>query len=379
MDASSKLTEQAPLTWARARLRLGISNVGTWVLVAVAVLFLQPAVPDGARGWGLIVLAQVALQAPFDVIGGWLLPRRFGRPAASPLVIGRGVLVQALFSFLLGAVVLQLAAFSVYAVAAAWLAVVIGMIAGQGLIARVVAPLPSAALTPAGAERLLEAGLEPGQVRVVDAVDRSFVGGWVGLPGAATLVVPAGWLTRLPGVVADVALRRRVAAISSGARFGGVVGAAIYTGIGLALVLGLVPGAWVTTPSGLLHVAAGSTLWSFVGVLTLPRLSSQAVLGLDGAVSKDVGAMRVVSAIWRLDEDQEAEPARGPVIEGVFHPVPSPTRRGEALTGAKPALHGPWRVARTALYLGWANGSWLGRAVHCNIGRPELWVLFPGD
>ncbi len=43
------------------------------------------------------------------------------------------------------------------------------------------------------------------------------------------------------------------------------------------------------------------------------------------------------------------------------------------------SIHGFWNVARTTLFLSWACGGFLARAVHCNIGRPELWVLFPTD
>jgi hypothetical protein len=31
------------------------------------------------------------------------------------------------------------------------------------------------------------------------------------------------------------------------------------------------------------------------------------------------------------------------------------------------------------LYLSWAGIGGLSRAVHCNVGRPPLWVLLPGD
>jgi hypothetical protein len=36
-------------------------------------------------------------------------------------------------------------------------------------------------------------------------------------------------------------------------------------------------------------------------------------------------------------------------------------------------------VARHALYLAWGALSPLARAVHCNVGRPALWVVWPGD
>jgi hypothetical protein len=39
----------------------------------------------------------------------------------------------------------------------------------------------------------------------------------------------------------------------------------------------------------------------------------------------------------------------------------------------------PWGVARLALFTSWAPLSPLSRAVHCNIGHPELWALLPVD
>ena len=49
------------------------------------------------------------------------------------------------------------------------------------------------------------------------------------------------------------------------------------------------------------------------------------------------------------------------------------------VAGAGPELPQPWNTARTALFLSWASLGLLSRAVHCNCGRPALWVLFPGD
>ena len=40
---------------------------------------------------------------------------------------------------------------------------------------------------------------------------------------------------------------------------------------------------------------------------------------------------------------------------------------------------GAWNLARTALYLSHVGLSQLPRVVHCNVGRPELWVYLPTD
>jgi hypothetical protein len=79
-----------------------------------------------------------------------------------------------------------------------------------------------------------------------------------------------------------------------------------------------------------------------------------------------------------LDRLQDDEPNRSRWVERVFHPIPSVKSRMGALrrTGSE---RGAWQGARMTLYLSWACFGFLSRAVHCNVGRPELWVLFPGD
>ena len=37
----------------------------------------------------------------------------------------------------------------------------------------------------------------------------------------------------------------------------------------------------------------------------------------------------------------------------------------------------PGNLARNNLYYSWAAFTLLGRAVHCNVGRPALWVFPP--
>ena len=70
---------------------------------------------------------------------------------------------------------------------------------------------------------------------------------------------------------------------------------------------------------------------------------------------------------------------RAPAVEAIFHPIPSPARRSEEIERGHNRGAGAWHAARMALYLSWACFGLLGRAVHCNCGRPELWVMLPAD
>ena len=81
------------MTYARSRLWLGISGVGFRVALSVVALcwdwpsrlFPAPANTLREEGFrlGKLAAAYIALSAPFDVMGGYWLPRRVGRPTRS--------------------------------------------------------------------------------------------------------------------------------------------------------------------------------------------------------------------------------------------------------------------------------------------------------
>lgn len=387
--ASDVSPAAGPLTWAAARLRLGQANVGFWVAVALVLVAVAPEPVTGgmfshALAWFVCVAVFAVLQAPFDVLGGYLLPVAHGR---RPEGVGRwgvawasGVLLHSSVWILFGwmALVVSRSAGDAAAVAAATVGA-LALVALQGDFARFLAQThpPGARLTAA----LDAAQIDPGRVRVVETLDTGFAGGWVGPRGMESLLVPARWL-EMSSPALHASLVRRGLALSSGSRALGVIGAIAYNTLGACVVLAFVPGAGFATVGGLLVSSAGFTLWAFVGILTLPTLSRLAVTDLDVRTAIVLGeAGSLSAAIETLDGDQEDEGERPPWTEAIFHPVPNRDERARALrrlpiVGTGPT---PWRVARMSLFAGWAHFSWLSRAVHCNIGRPELWAVYPGD
>jgi hypothetical protein len=173
---------------------------------------------------------------------------------------------------------------------------------------------------------------------------------------------------------------RREAVRSSGSRTLGIVVAALFDLVGLAVVL-FATSASASSVAGLAMVSLWMTLWSFLGLLVLPSLSRRAVLAADrAAASRGIDRAELTRVLRRLDAEQEDEPQRGRLVETVFHPVPSLEGRLAALGAVQgPELPQPWNAARAALFLSWASLGLLSRAVHCNCGRPALWVLLPGD
>lgn len=127
------------------------------------------------------------------------------------------------------------------------------------------------------------------------------------------------------------------------------------------------------------------SLWSFLGLLTLPTLSRRGVIEVDErARAEGCPSETIRSTTHLLDELQDGEhelqdgePDRPSVVETVFHLIPSVRSRLEV-----PRTHGVvgfWDAARTAIYLSLAGLGLLGRAVHCNCGRPSLWAFLPTD
>jgi len=395
MTSSALPTSGAPsgLTYARARLLLGISGVGTAVVMATVLLaFDVPArVLSNAGAQPLwqavtslipVLLIGVALFFPFDLIGGAILVRE--RAPISLFVVRwlRGVAVQ-LVVWVVTVAILMAAART-----GGTMLFITAFVALQLLLALLRAPLArviASFTTVAASDRLRQAAqrakIAPERIVVLASADEGFVGGWSGIT-ARRLILPARWL-ELPedALVATLARRRRIA--ESGAHLRGVIGAIAWNTVGVALTITLT-GALVGTAAGILTLAAGMTLWAFLGVLVLPTPSRAAVHALDVMAAQESGVPAMHDAITRLDRWQDDEPERSQRVETIFHPVPSRRSREAVMAARMDAPHGvQWfhahHLARHALWLGWATLSPISRAVHCNVGRTSLWAMLPGD
>ena len=380
------------LRYARARLYLGISGVGTAVVVATAMLIFdipsrilstsaqQPLVVAVTSVWLALLVSTVAFMF-FDVIGGAMLVRH--RVSVSAWYAGwiRGVAVQALvwlvtIAALLGAARLlgPIGAFGVFA------ALQLVLAATRGFMARIIAPMPDGIMPDVLRSAAQRAGIDLNQIDVVDTPDEGFVGGWTGIR-ARMLLVPLRW-AQLPEPALIAALTRRRIIADTGAHLRGVLGAIAFNCVGFAAAL-LLPNAALSTAAGVLTVACAMTLWAFIGVLVLPTLSRATVFAIDRVAARPVGAESMRDAVTLLDRWQDDEPWRPRVIETIFHPVPARFTRLENLnvpiSNAPVNILHAHQLARHALWLSWGSLTPISRAVHCNVGRPALWAMLPGD
>jgi len=368
------------ITYARARLWVGISGVGTFVVLAASLLALDaPQRLLGSRGGSIqadagALLAALGLAAlaalPFDLLGGYVLPRRFGRSRDGLARFTsrwlRGVLVLLALSTLSGTLLLTAGRAAERPGAIAAFVLLSGAaLLFQEPLARLIGGLRRADSSTDGVIELR--GSDPG-----------FSGGFTGT--SATLVLPSTWREHLAEEDVALLVERRREILRSGAWRRGLVLALGWNALGFTLA-SLLPGAGVTSVAELVTTALGFTLWTFAGLLILPTPSRLATQAADARIALGpVESARLVEAVRSLDQLNEDEPERSAGLESIFHPVPSVATRRRALQEPR-AVTGrtAWHLARTALYLSHVGLSLLPRVVHCNAGRPELWVYLPAD
>lgn len=379
---------------ARARLCLGMSSVGFWTLFCGLGLFfnweLWFAIDAPGNAWlsglltlGFFFLIHAVISAPMDFLGGYWIPRRFQR-AYLRQSAGNGNGFGSYLNRWLASVTKDLMALSVFAFI---------LLIGANLGGPWVMVLMASALLMTATLLQSRFARSWSQIRKTDsksshsdvvfmkATDPAFSGGITGFPGRETIILPELWKEKLGEDSLDLAIQRRKAAIRTGLRTQGWIVAALWNLIGLTL--GILFTSWDgTTAAGLIRVIFVSTLWQFFGLLVLPTMNRRAVRSLEremrrcGHADQKLSKLNSTTSAW-----QDGEIKRSPWIETIFHPLPSVESRDSANqspeSDSKPT--GAWHVVRTMLYLSIPVGGILHRAVHCNIGRPDLWILAPVD
>jgi hypothetical protein len=355
------------MTYARARLWLGITGVGS--LVAITTIALVTSLPklalSSTSSFGVNELLQLVAVTglfmlwliPMDFLGGYLLPsrfqkseQRFGSWLRSYAV---AALSQASLFILFGSLIILLS--QQCGMIGGAIAISLGIIACFVVRNRLL--LNRESKSSLSEEKLLDAitmiqswqTFVPRTV-IVEHKDIGFTGGIIGFGKYAQIVIPKAWLSFSREQLAT-AIARRAVAINTGSYTRGLVMAFAWN-VGGFVLCSLVPGAGLTTVAGLVTTICGFTLWSFLGLLTLPTLSRNASLRIDQELlQQGMPAELIAQTAFTLDQMQDGEPERSPWVETIFHPVPNVTSRNcdQPIRG-----FAAWNVARTTLFFSWA-------------------------
>jgi uncharacterized protein YbjT (DUF2867 family) len=383
-------SQASPPGYGRARLWLGMSGVGTMVVLATGGLVLGlPARLLPAAGCPLVaeitalagfVLAYAAVHVPFDLFGGYLLPRWYGRrhPPLGLFIarLARGVAVHSAMLFLTAlALLLAGRAGGSTGVIVAGAVLVWALLWGRIPLATAMARLD---LTPSLPSSDDQPAPLPLPTYMGESDDEGFTGGVVGVVRPQMHLLPMRWREALDPEAFAVAVRRRQMAVQTGEWWRGRLLAIGFTLLGIILAAVIVGDRRLATAEGIVSYSLVFTLWSFLGLLTLPTPSRRGVAEVDqNLLASGCRLETMARTIQLLDDLQDRERQRSSLVEVIFHPVPSvwSRLRGPRATGVK----GCWDGARSAVYLSVAGLGLLGRAVHCNCGRPSLWAFLPID
>lgn len=367
--------------YGRARLRLGIFGVGLWVVISAMFLLIDAAervrqqLPDDRlRDIVMIVLLlifYVLVQLPFDWFGGHRTPKQFGRrtQAAGPyaLTLLRGVTVHtallciSMLALYFGGVLAGIT--GAFIAGLLWL---ITLASTRGVLAQLVARL-----RPATSIR------DMADTELMGSDDEGFTGGITGLIRPRTNILAAHWRNHLSPQTFELAMARRQQVMRSNAWLQGRLGAFAFTALGLLAALLLSDPEQAGTGVGIVETILWFTLWSFAGLLILPTLSRSAVHHIDQhLITSGTDPESFSRFVAALDQLQDGEPVRPGLIEIIFHPIPSVSKRQNH---DRPIRFVFWDIARTTVYFSIAGGSLLTRSVHCNVGWPARWVWLPTD
>lgn len=388
-NMESELSCTSKSGYGRARLWLGISAVGTLVTAAATALALDlPAKASSffdpsLSGQLFMVIAFLAIYAalhmPFDILGGYVLPRRFGRVHPPFLKFARtllrGIAVHSTMLALTGACLLLAGrSFGAAGTIAAATGLSIVLLLARDPLSRLIARLKRSSVDAA----LLESPGSSIPVECVASDDEGFTGGLIGVSRPRRVLMPEHWLGVLGQRGFAIMLRRRQAAAQSGSWLRGRVLALAFTWSGALAAALLVGSDRLGTAAGVLQMSLIFTLWSFIGLLVLPTLSRAGVAEIDALLRRSALDGRLLDeTVRQLDKLQDAESERLSGVEMIFHPIPSVHNRIEGPKSNHP--RGFLDAARSAIYLSASSLGLLGRAVHCNCGRPALWVFLPSD
>jgi uncharacterized protein YbjT (DUF2867 family) len=382
--------------YGRGRLWLGMSGVGTMVVLATLGLALGlPArllpVAGGTlggemEGLACFVLAYAAVHLPFDLIGGYLLPKWYQRrhPPLGLFLgrLARGVGVHSAL-MVVTAVVLLLAgrAGGSLGVITAGGGLVLALLWGRIALAAAMARLELTPSLPHSMDEPLvdnEATPTTLPISMGESDDEGFTGAVVGVVRPRLHLLPMRWHEALDPEAFTVAVRRRQMAVQTGEWWRGRMLSIGFTLLGVTLTAVVIGDHRLATAEGIVSYSLLFTLWSFLGLLTLPTPSRRGVAEVDQSLlATGCRHDEMARTIKLLDDLQDRERQRGSFVEVIFHPIPSVQSR---LRGPRAAgVKGCWDAARSAVYLSVTGLGLLGRAVHCNCGRPSLWVFLPID
>ena len=322
---------------------------------------------------GIFLLTFVAIHIPGDLMGGYFLPKMYGKKM---MPFGKwfsgwvwGMLIQLGLLWAIAGVLYGLSNWLGIWGAAGGLAIIMMFLTGfQLYIAQLIGRFTFKVDSHKGRPILY-----------FNNRDVRFTGGISGIPGKESIVLPQSWQRHFSQAMQEMLLARRHGAINTGTHGKGIFYAFLSNALFFAAALFLIEYP-IDSVSGIVSVSLWFTLISVIGLfLGLPLISRKAVYEIDRWAYFHGGDPDVLKKSFsKTGAFQYPEPASIPTIARPFFSLPTASMRSKNMETQKDHKGG-WQAERMGIYLSWAGLNLLCRSFHYNLGRPELWVFLPGD
>lgn len=320
----------------------------------------------------VFLLVWFLVSFPFDLLGGYLLPVKYGRSIQSFgdwfLSWIRGAGIQFAYFALNAWSLLGIAGFLGLWGAVGWVAIQMILLGSlQVWVARAIAHFPDKPENDRG--RL---------VLYLENKDKTFTGGIGGLPGNEVLVMPGYWKEKFSEKTLKLLLSRRHGAILSKGHGRGFLFAFLWNVLIFTLA-GYLAEISTATFEALCLSFVYFSLFSLLGLFgPLVWLSRKAVYEVDRWVYYKGADADVLRESFDLTNQLRDLPDGQRSLSAITQPLPT---RAERLSNMQTQadLTGGWNSAYLSVFLSWGGLNLFARALPVVAGRPELWVLLPCD
>ena len=349
------------------RLRLGIFNVGFWVIIAATILSFRATLESSATQiqpvwiWIIGLGGYLAVQGVFDWIGAGYLGSRVETNPEFKKQWVKGVALQTIFWTLLSALIIL----------ANYLGTGYCIACLLGILLLSFTQLICLNWVNGSSQKIDDPTDFQGKTFMVDCPEPTFTGGIIAGLGKHKHVIPENWKASKS---LDLEIIRRNYMASKDLPFRAFLIVVAWNLVGVAI------GDWLnifdsnSVALTILYFSSWMTLWSFTSLLVLPSLSHSTVFAADQAAHQE-DPESLAAYIENFPEVIDEDGHKNSFVQKIFYPIPSSELRLKTLDQRTSFQWGP--LSRTNLFLSWATLNLTARSVHCNVGRPPLWIMPP--
>lgn len=349
-------------TKSNNRLFLGIFNVGFWFLVSIAILLNQKYLNfnysyNSLLSVFLFYAIYILFQFPFDILGANLTgENNFNKYWLLQWLVG-SVLQFGIW----GSLTCFIYLFSFYGgITLATFLLLISLPFLQGYFSVLINKKNSIGNT----------GNSNGNLLILDSNEKSFTGGVVFQFFRKINIISKAIYS---SEYYSVELQRRSTAFN----------VLLKTNITLILwnLIGVLTGEFFNIYDSdrielkILYLSSWMTIWSFISLILFTRLSHNHIYACDRTAANDNKAL-LIKWIKFYPSIVGENGHQNQIKQSVFYPVPRIENRIESLNRSSSFIN-LGNLTRQNLFISWAVLNLSARSVHCNVGRPLLWVLPP--